>query len=154
MDISVRRAGPDDLQPVARLFDAYRRFYEQPADIDRALRFMGERLRQGDSVVLVAEAVAEQKGAVELAGFVQLYPAFSSVAARRLWILNDLYVDRRSRRRGVGEALMRAAAAWGRDQGALRLVLETMPDNTPAQALYERLGWRRGESFHYELDLD
>jgi GNAT superfamily N-acetyltransferase len=37
--------------------------------------------------------------------FVQLYPSFSSVAARRIWILNDLLVTPPARRRGVGRAL-------------------------------------------------
>src|SRR5262249_39592215 len=36
---------------VAPLFDAYRRFYGQPPDLDGARRFLAERLSRGESVV-------------------------------------------------------------------------------------------------------
>jgi len=36
-------------------------------------------------------------------GFTQLYPLFSSVAARRKWLLNDLLVAPELRLKGYGE---------------------------------------------------
>jgi len=148
MALSVRRAVAADLEIVADLFDQYRQFYHQPSDLELARRFIGERLEREESVLFLAETGGNA------VGFIQLYPAFSSVSARRIWILNDLFVAPAGRRRGVGRRLMEAVAVWAGDDGAARLVLETMPDNRPAQALYEELGWRRGETWHYELALD
>lgn len=133
--VMVRRAGVDDVDAVAPLFDAYRRFYGRPGDLPRARAFVDERLRRGESVVFLAERDGRA------AGFTQLYPMFSSVGTGRVWLLNDLYVDAGARRGGVATALMQAATDFARSDGALRLTLETQRGNAAAQALYRRLGW-------------
>jgi GNAT superfamily N-acetyltransferase len=87
-------------------------------------------------------------------GFTQLYPSFSSVSMRPVWILNDLYVAEDARRRGVGARLLRAARDHAMKTGAVRLALSTAVTNTAGQALYERDGWRRDTAFlHYEYEL-
>ncbi|HLM54068.1 MAG TPA: GNAT family N-acetyltransferase [Pseudoxanthomonas sp.] len=139
MSIAVGRASPADTGRLAPLFDRYRVFYGQPSDPVRARAFLDERLRRGESVVLLAELDGQALG------FTQLFPSFSSVFTARTWILNDLYVEAAARRRGVGAALLGAAAGFARDTGALRLELETGHDNQAAQALYRRLGWRAYE---------
>jgi len=74
--------------------------------------------------------------------------------ARRIFILNDLFVSPEARRRKVGRALLAAAANFGREAGALRLVLSTALDNASAQALYESAGWQRDRVFcTYTLPL-
>ncbi|RZA19717.1 MAG: GNAT family N-acetyltransferase, partial [Lysobacteraceae bacterium] len=95
MTISTHRAGPADLDALALLFDAYRQFYGQPSDLARAREWLRERLRFGESMVLVA-----RRGGATV-GFVQLYPMFSSVRTAKTWILNDLYVDAAARRSGI-----------------------------------------------------
>src|SRR5688572_13958539 len=122
---TIRRASADDVEPVAALFDDYRRFYEQPADLEGARRFLQARLSSGDSVILVAE---QHK---KLLGFTQLYPSFSSASMRRVWILNDLFVDPRHRRVGLGNALMTAAENFARDDNSKGLVLATQKTNGP-----------------------
>ncbi len=144
------RAGSADLEPVARLFDAYRQFYEKPADPERARTFMAERLGNGDSVVFLAR-VPEDGTAL---GFTQLYPSFSSVSAQPIWILNDLYVIPEARRSGVARALMLTAEAFARETGAKRLTLSTAHTNAQAQALYESLGYQQDMDYrHYDLEL-
>ncbi len=148
--MDVRPATLADLEVTAGLFDAYRQFYRQPADPAMARRFIADRLARGDSTIFLAavDGVA--------AGFVQLYPVFSSTSTPpgRLWLLNDLFVAPAGRRRGVGRALMERATAWARETGATGLFLSTARDNHPAQALYESLGYRRDEVFVvYELQL-
>ena len=81
-------------------------------------------------------------------GFTQLYPSFSSVRMKRLWVLNDLFVHPSHRRKGVGKALLKRAAEWGRETGASAMMLETGIDNLPAQALYEKLGWTRNDDYY------
>lgn len=45
---TIRRATQDDLDLVAPLFDAYRQFYAQPSDLQRARDWLRERLQHGD----------------------------------------------------------------------------------------------------------
>ena len=145
----VRQASVEDLGAIAPLFDGYRQFYGQPADLDGATAFLLERLRHHQSVIFVAEG---KDGAA--LGFTQLYPSFSSVRMSRSYILNDLFVVPEARRSGVAALLLQAAAAHGRSAGAVRLSLSTALDNRTAQALYESQGWKADEVFrHYSLPL-
>jgi GNAT superfamily N-acetyltransferase len=146
----VRQAGPADTELVAPLFDAYRQFYEQPSDPVLSREFIGERLERHESVIFLAERAGRP------VGFVQLYPLFSSTAARprRLWLLNDLFVAPEARGGGVGRALMARARRLAEDTGAVGLELATARGNTTAQRLYESLGYRRDDAFlRYELGL-
>lgn len=146
----VRQAGPADVDAVAPLFDAYRQFYHQPSDPALARAFIAERIARSESVIFLAERDGQA------VGFVQLYPLFSSTAARprRLWLLNDLFVSPSARGGGVARALMDRARRLGEDTGAAGLELATARSNTPAQRLYESLGWRQDELFlRYELGL-
>jgi ribosomal protein S18 acetylase RimI-like enzyme len=146
--LTTRRATLDDLDALAPLFDAYRRFYEQPGDVALASAYLHARLERGESVILVAV------GDGALLGFCQLYPTWCSVAAAPIFVLYDLFVDDGVRRGGVGRALMRAAQAFGREAGAVRLDLSTARTNAPGQALYESLGWQRDDVYlTYSLSL-
>lgn len=144
---TISRAGPADLDALAVLFDAYRSFYGQAPDLPLARQWLRERLRFGESVVLVAK-----RGGTAV-GFAQLYPMFSSVRTARTWILNDLYVDAGSRRRGVARALLDAAAAFARSDGAAGISLETTQDNAAARALYRAAGWNEDATQWYSLPL-
>lgn len=139
---SVRRAGIEDLELVVPLFDSYRQFYRQKPDPDLARAFLSDRFRNRESIIFLAL----DSGGNAL-GFTQLYPSFSSGAARRIFILNDLFVTHEARRRGVGRALLQAAANFARAEGAVRLTLSTALDNSTAQALYEMAGWQRDKTF-------
>lgn len=155
MNIAVTRATIDELDALAPLFDGYRRFYAQASDPVLARGFLGARLRRGDSVVFLARLDDGNRADDGTpAGFTQLYPMFSSVRAARTWILNDLYVTPEARKRGVARALLDAAATFARDDGALRLELETTPDNAAAQALYRAIGWREyDDTLRFHLPL-
>jgi GNAT superfamily N-acetyltransferase len=139
--VSIRRAGPADLDAAARLFTGYLRFYEKATPEADARVFIGERLAKQDSVFYLAESQGEALG------FTQLYPAFASLSLAPSWILNDLYVEPAARGRGVGEALMDAARTLALSNGAAELMLQTARTNATAQRLYEKLGWIRDDEF-------
>lgn len=145
MTISISRAGPADLDALAALFDGYRQFYGQASDVALARQWLRERLRFGESTVLVAK----REGAI--VGFAQLYPMFSSVRTAKTWILNDLYVDAGARRQGVARRLLNAAAAFAREDGAAGIALETARDNDAARALYRAAGWQEDATQWYSL---
>ncbi|MEO7039838.1 MAG: hypothetical protein ABI186_07390 [Candidatus Elarobacter sp.] len=70
--VSVSRAGVDDCAALVPLFEAYRRHFTGSDDPTGSRAFLAERLARGDSVVYLA--VAQDR----VAGFIQLYPLFSS----------------------------------------------------------------------------
>ncbi|MGA9566161.1 MAG: hypothetical protein WBS19_11605, partial [Candidatus Korobacteraceae bacterium] len=92
LEVEIVQATPADVGAVAPLFDAYRQFYNKPANEEAARRFLFARLSKGESVMFVA---FQGQNAV---GFVPLYPVFSSVNLTRQWILNDLYVTADARK--------------------------------------------------------
>ena len=140
--IQIVRGSIKDLDDLVPLFDDYRQFYGQRSDLTVARVFLGDRIERDESVVYLAYT-----GPREAAGFTQLYPSFSSVSLKPLWILNDLYVRSDVRRGGVGRALLERARQHALETGAKGLVLSTGVMNKPAQTLYESCGWRRDDEF-------
>jgi GNAT superfamily N-acetyltransferase len=137
-----------DLDALVPMFDGYRRFYRQPSDPALARRFLEERLRLGDTVIYLAEVNGRA------VGFTHLFPIFSSTRCRRLWLLNDLFVDPQARTKGAGRALLAAARAHAEITGACGLELATAHTNVTARRLYEGMGWKLDDEFrHYELML-
>ncbi len=146
--IEIRRAGPSDVDLIAPLFDAYRGFYGRTSDLPLARGFLADRLARGESVVFLAT------DGTTPCGFTQLYPLFSSLRCRPIWILSDLFVAPGRRRGGAGRKLMEAAHGFARAQRAAAIELDTAHSNTAAQALYESLGYERDLEFrHYALSL-
>lgn len=142
-----RRATMEDLPLLSRLFNDYRVWYHQVADLGGAEAFLKERMTKEQSIIIVADEDGR------LLGFTQLYPIFSSVRMKRAWLLNDLFVDAGARKQGIAAGLLREAAGFGRSKGAAWLLLQTNDDNFPAQALYEKNGWKRVKDYFYEFDL-
>lgn len=148
MNDIVRRARIEDLDALADLFDQYRQFYGQPADLALARRYLQQRMQGQESVLLIAPAADRP------CAFAQLYPTFCSVSADRLLVLYDLFVAPGERGRGLARALLQAAREYGEAAGAVRLELATARSNQAAQRLYESTGWQRDDAFlHYALPL-
>jgi ribosomal protein S18 acetylase RimI-like enzyme len=148
--VNVRRASEADHHAIANLFDAYRQFYGQTADLPLAEAFIRDRLINGDSVIFLAIDSLPDVAV----GFAQLYPSFSSVAARRIWILNDLFVVPEVRRTGVGRALLDVVQKHAISTEAKRIVLSTAVANREARALYEADGYQQETVFvAYKLEL-
>lgn len=145
---NIHQATLNDLDKVAPLFEQYRQFYQKSPDQQGASDFIRARLKNNDSVILVAEHEGQP------AGFVQLYPAFSSTSMQKMWILNDLFVNPDFRKHKVGTALMNAAKDHGIATDSHSLKLCTAVDNHQAQALYQQLGYKKITTFeHYTLLL-
>jgi len=141
--LSTRQASQADIGALGTLFDAYRQFYEQAADLPLATAFIRERMTRNESSIFVAE---NQAG--EMLGFCQLYPTFCSVIAAPVYVLSDLFVAPAARKAGAGKALLLAAERHAKQTGFARLDLTTARTNLRAQSLYESLGWQRDEVFH------
>jgi len=148
--MEIIRADMEHLEAIAVLFDQYRQFYEEQADLAACKQFIEKRLSNNESVIFVAQSATD-----DLLGFTQLYRSFCSVEMAELIYLYDLFVTPAARRQGVARSLMQAAREYASNRGAGRLQLETAVTNHPGQALYEQLGWQRDEDFFtYHLSLN
>ncbi|MGG2094991.1 GNAT family N-acetyltransferase [Bacillus sp. S13(2024)] len=146
--MNIYQATIKDLKVVSHLFNLYRIFYKQPSDYEDAESFISDRLKNEESVIFVAVHEGEYLG------FTQLYPSFSSVSMKRTWILNDLYVQEEARKQGIAQALLDKAKLHAIQSNAKSLELQTAPDNTNAQKLYEKNGYQNDTSFlNYSLNL-
>ncbi|MBY0148780.1 GNAT family N-acetyltransferase [Neobacillus niacini] len=146
--MSIKKAEIDDLDSLAELFDSYRVFYKQESNLEGARAFLKERFLNEDSVVFIAYDDESKP-----AGFVQLYPTFSSVSMKKSWILNDLYVNASVRKKGFGEKLIQKAMGLAEETGAKGLSLETGQDNVTAQRLYEKIGFKKESNYFYYLSI-
>jgi len=146
--MKILRATEQNIDDVSRLFDRYRQFYECEPDLTLARQFISDRINNEESIIFIAVGNDQ-----EVQGFVQLYPSFCSVEARKIMILYDLFVDSAFRKSGIGEALMNAATDYARDAGASRLDLLTAITNGPGQALYEKLGYKKVLEDFYAYSL-
>lgn len=143
--IKIVEAHPEHLDKLVELYGGYRVFYENEREPEKEKRFLKQRMENNESVIFLA---LDEDGSGM--GFIQLYPLFSSVSMKRVWLLNDLYVDEDFRRKGVATALLDRAVEFGKSSGARHIMLETANDNFEAQKLYENHGWETDDGFkHY-----
>ena len=130
-----RKATIKDLELVVDLFDKYRVFYEKVSDKQSAKNFISERLKLNDSQIFVAEI-----DNLELVGFVQLFPIFSSTKMQRLWLLNDLFVAKEHRGKGISKKLIESSKELCKQTNACGLILETAKTNFVGNQLYPKVG--------------
>jgi ribosomal-protein-alanine N-acetyltransferase len=136
--VALRRAGPDDTAPLARL-EQETSLHPWSADQLRA-----ELVRPLPDEVLVLEARTGILG----------YCA-TRLVIDELHVMN-LAVRPSARRRGLGRALLEAALRRGARAGARRALLEVRAGNEAARALYARSGFvvlaRRREYYREPLE--
>jgi GNAT superfamily N-acetyltransferase len=146
-DVVVRPMQTDDLEAVSALagkllrlhvgFDALR--YLNPTEPEKGYaRFFGSELQKaevslrvavrGESIVGYTYARAEPRD-------------WNALRDACVW-LHDIYVDEGARGAGVATALLGDLRAWSKAQGAPRVMLQTAVQNTAAQRLFAREGFR------------
>lgn len=143
----IRQATIADLDQLSILFAEYRVFYEQAFEPDAAKQFLEERLSRQESIIFIAIENEQQ------AGFTQLYPSFSSVGMKKIWILNDLFVSSGHRQKGIAQLLINHVINYSKETGRSKIVLSTAYDNFNAQKLYEKLGFARSDFYNYEIKV-
>jgi GNAT superfamily N-acetyltransferase len=139
----IRKASLNDIGQLSRLFDAYRVFYKKDADVAGAKKFLSERIQNNESEIFVAEIDNS------LVGFVQLYPLFSSTRMKRLWLLNDLFVDAKHRGKNISVFLMEKAKEFAIQTNSCGLILETAKTNDIGNSLYPRTGFALDNDHNY-----
>jgi len=133
----IRNCRPSDLPAVARL--AARLVREHHAmDPDRFLIF--DRIEEGYAEYLRSEL--DRKGSVVGYAYGRMEPRDWNALRERCGALHDVYVDEGARKEGIGGLLVDEMSARLAALGAPRVVLMTATQNTAAQRLFKRLGFR------------
>jgi ribosomal protein S18 acetylase RimI-like enzyme len=150
-NVTIRAAEPKDLPALGRLGAALVRAHHE-FDRDRFMspggdlaggyaQFLGSQLEAPDTVIYVAEDGVGGR----IVGYV--YAGLEPMSWKELrdeaGFVHDVAVDPSARRLGIAAALLEAALAWLKEQGAPRVVLWTAEPNADAQRLFARLGFRR-----------
>ena len=85
-------------------------------------------------------------------GFATLYSTFSSLQAQPAMVMNDLFVDPKYRKKGVGEALYQCCRTFTKENGYAFMEWVTANDNIIAQRFYEKQGAKRSMWISYSID--
>jgi len=148
----ITQATLEHLNLLTPLFVKYREFYGELPFPDYSRSFLEKRLRRKESVIYLALPDDDDN---KLLGFCQLYPSFSSLSLKRVWILNDIYVAEDARRQLVADRLIRTAKKMARDTHAVRMRVSTSSHNEIAQKTYESIGFKADTQFkNYILPLE
>lgn len=134
--MKITQANLIDLEELNHLFDEYRVFYEKKSDKKSSKAFLRARIENKESVIFISRDAAGIA-----TGFTQLYPLFSSTRLKRVWLLNDLFVEPKYRGQGYSKALIETAKELCRETGAAGMSLETAKDNFVGNQLYPATGW-------------
>ncbi len=152
LDIAVRRPSTRDVSGLASLFSEMQRHYGRPVSdalaMDAAALACRPIVSTFDPRVLLALADGSIVGSAVLN---VTFPAFE--LTRALYV-RDLYVAQAQRRRGVGQALVRAAAHLTVVDGYSALDWTTDAENAVARSMYEGCGARRLNRTYYRLSED
>lgn len=145
--LHVRQVRQRNVPDLIELVLAYIDFYDRPRPERRRVRWLIQRLLERPN--WGKQFVACKDG--QMVGFATLYYTFSTLRARRVAILNDLFVVPDSRRQGVGARLFETCLAHVRQKGYAHMEWVTAADNRQAQAFYEKLGAERGDWIQYSI---
>ncbi|MEA2497329.1 MAG: hypothetical protein QOJ29_5240 [Thermoleophilaceae bacterium] len=149
MSFTITRVAETDLGDLLPLMRGYSDFYEVDPSDDALLALSRALIANPEHEGL--QLIAREEDGTAL-GFATVYWLWSTSRAARIGVMNDLFTAAEARKRGVGEALIRACLDVVRERGAEILQWQTATDNLTAQALYERVGGVREQWYDYYLE--
>ncbi len=132
---TVRRVRAQDGPQWARLYAAYRAFYEMPEQPDVVATAWGWVLGEQHGMTGL---VATAPDGTTLLGLANLRTFARPTTGTQGLYLDDLFTDPSARRSGAGGALLEAAAALAAQRGASVVRWITATDNATARAVYDK----------------
>ncbi|MGX6444843.1 N-acetyltransferase family protein [Neobacillus sp. K501] len=141
--VKIRQATIVDVPNLVPIFDEYREYFKQQKNPAEVERFLFEKFEHLESVIFLAEIDSE------VIGFAQVYPIFSSLTLKRVWLLNDFFIFEAYRNRGVGSELFRKVKEFSILTKAKGIELSVEHVNEKAWQFWERLGFKIDDEFRY-----
>jgi L-amino acid N-acyltransferase YncA len=134
---TIRPVRPEDAAAVAEIYN--QGIEERQATFQTRLHEPGElegKIEAGGGALLVAELDGEVAGWAGYSAYDDPAPYYAGVAE------TALYVERASRRRGVGRALLEALAEEAARRGRYKLTAKIFTTNESSISLFRACGWR------------
>jgi GNAT superfamily N-acetyltransferase len=97
-----------------------------------------------DQIPVTWVAIDAQRRAIGAVGVLQFDP--DEFRDRSPWLVG-MIVDRDRRRQGIGSLLVRELEGWALSQGLRQVWVATGPPGGPAEAFYQRCGWKTVDEF-------
>jgi ribosomal protein S18 acetylase RimI-like enzyme len=151
-ELTVRRAGPDDVAAIGQLLHDFNTEYAEPTPTPAALAERFHQLLTRDTVVLLGGSGPDGIAVM------RFRPAIWTTELE--CYLAELYVIPERRGHGLGRVLMNEAMNVARAEGATYMDLGTSEDDVAARRLYESLGFSNREgkpdgplNYYYEREL-
>ena len=141
MSIRIENAAPENIPQVFALMREF-------AEYEKLLEFFEsteERLETalfGDGKVADAILAFDGERAIAYAVF---FPYFATFRGQRGIYLEDIFITKNFRGKGVGEMMLKHIAQIARSRGFERIDFQVLQWNTQAIAFYEKLGAVRDE---------
>lgn len=99
----------------------------------------------------VADAIVAFDGETPV-GYAVFYPNFATFRGQRGLYLEDIFIKKEYRGKGVGETIIKYLAKLGKERGFERIDFQVLEWNTPAIKFYEKLGANRdNEERHFKF---
>ena len=99
----------------------------------------------------VAEAIVALDGETVI-GYAIFFPYFATFRGQRGIYLEDIYLTKTARGRGIGEMMLKYIAKSAKERGFERIDFQVLEWNAPAIGFYERLGAERNdEERHFKF---
>jgi ribosomal protein S18 acetylase RimI-like enzyme len=136
-----------DLTAVADMTQALADFHGDTATVNA--RYMREHCLGPKKLGAVLVAISGRHPV----GFVLTYDWMNFVRNIRVRHIDLMFVQADFRRRGVGESLMKTAAALAIEEGCGRLTVSAQSNNEQANSFYQKLGFesRPDDANRYQL---
>lgn len=148
MTIRIEKAVEENIPQIIALMSEF-------AEYEKLLQFL-EVTEERLQVALfgegkVAEAIVAFEGEIAVA-YAVFFPNFATFRGQRGIYLEDIFITKRARGRGIGEMMLKYIAKLSRTRGFERIDFQVLEWNTPAIGFYEKLGAiRDDEERHFKF---
>lgn len=159
-DIAIRPAVASDRAGLAALIEAFRRSEGKagghPVTCEE-LAVWGEGAEAAFETLVAAQPASggvtgSALREATLLGYLTFYRAFSLFKKSPVLLVENLFVTEAARGRGVGRALIAAAAQEAGRRGFARLELNVRADQAGAQRFYQALGFHAPGELVYRIE--
>lgn len=146
--ITIRKAGPQDVQDVARLLVAAYSEYEKYLSPERWEWYRSDLMDVSSRMADAEIIIAENRG--EIAGSVTLFLNGADHGWPEGWAgIRLLAVHPDYRERGIGKQLMQECVRRCREKGIKTIGLHTTELMKVARGMYERMGFKHVPEFDF-----
>lgn len=141
--MEIKLCNINDLDRLVPLFDSYRQHFKQASDPEAIKQYLQQRIEADEAIIYLAQSQED------LHGFVVLYPSFSSIGLAPIWILNDFYLKSGNQKRLMAKELLDRIGADCKEQGGIRIEVNTRKENHKLHKLYKDYGFEKDYKYDY-----